>query len=74
MALDAGLPVIPHAGEWPDGKFQTAKNVTFAIEELKAKRIGHGIAIGAHEDVLRKAKSEGVTVEVRRGVPSKDPF
>ncbi|TRY77146.1 hypothetical protein TCAL_12512 [Tigriopus californicus] len=63
-AKDYGIPITIHAGEWPDNKFKTIKNIEFAINTLGADRIGHGIALGRHPDVLKLLKDTGTAVEV----------
>lgn len=57
-ALELGVPVTIHAGEFPDNplkKGSNAKNVEFALKS-GAKRIGHGIAIGSDKNLLHLAK------------------
>ena len=63
-AKELGVPLSLHAGEWPDETFATIQNVKFAIEELGARRIGHGIALSRHPEVLKMAKDKNVTIEV----------
>ena len=43
-----------HAGEWPtENGLNTLENVEFAWRELKARRIGHGIALRADKNLAR---------------------
>ena len=77
-ASSYGVPVTIHAGEWPtEGGLNTIENVRFAWKELNARRIGHGIALRADEDLKKTIlemkshlKSEGglkpITIEVLR--------
>ena len=51
-ASSYGVPVTIHAGEWPtEGGLNTIENVHFAWRELGVRRIGHGIALRAEEDL-----------------------
>ncbi len=64
-AAENGVPITVHAGEWPDEKFDTIKCVKYAVDELRVNRIGHGIAIGRHPDILKRlAEKRDVTIEV----------
>ena len=64
-AARAGVPVTLHAGECPDWKFGTIENVRYAVDELGAARIGHGLALGKHLDLARRYSHLGkVAVEV----------
>lgn len=59
-----GVPLTVHAGEWPE-KFQTVKNVEFALNDLKVRRIGHAIALRSDENLLHRIKEDGnFTIEV----------
>ncbi len=63
-ARSLGVPLTIHAGEWPE-KFDTIKNVDFAVKNLKASRIGHGITMRSDLPLLTDlAVNTGVTVEV----------
>ena len=77
-ASSYGVPVTIHAGEWPtEGGLNTIENVHFAWRELNVRRIGHGIALRADEDLKKTILemkshlgSEGelkpITIEVMR--------
>ena len=54
-----GLGLAVHAGE-----SGTADNVRAAIDDLGAKRIGHGIAAAKDPDLLARLAREGVVLEV----------
>jgi len=58
-AKQAGLHITIHAGEWAG-----AENVREAIEEVEAKRIGHGVRVMEDEEVVALARSRGTTFEV----------
>lgn len=58
-ARQAGLNVTIHAGEWGP-----AKHIREAIEELGAKRIGHGVRILEDKDVTAMVKERGTACEV----------
>ena len=58
-AKQAGLQITIHAGEWAG-----AENVREAIEELGAKRIGHGVRVMEDEQVVALAREHGITFEV----------
>ncbi len=60
--MRSGLGLTVHAGEWT----QTIDNVKYGITQLGARRIGHGIVLGEHPEVMALAKQHGVTVEVRQ--------
>ena len=64
-AILAGVPLTVHAGECPDWKFGTVENVRYAVDELGAERIGHGLALGRHLDLARRyTQLRKPTVEV----------
>ena len=77
-AVSCGVPVTIHAGEWPtENGLNTLENVKFAWKELKARRIGHGIALRADSNLaetvmeITRDYEEGsapnpLTIEVRR--------
>ena len=58
-ARRGGLAITVHAGEWAG-----AENVRFAIEELGATRIGHGIRIIDDPEVIALARDCGTLFEV----------
>ncbi len=58
-AKDSGMGVTIHAGEWG-----AAANITEAIEELGAGRIGHGVKVLEDERSLELAKQKRITFEV----------
>ena len=62
-AARAGVPLTIHAGEWPDWKFGTIENVRYAIDQLGAARVGHGLALGRHLDLARHYSGKA-TIEV----------
>ena len=66
-AVELGVPVTIHAGEWPDraSSIPTIENAKYALDSLSARRIGHGIAIGKHPEILEElAKKKDVCIEV----------
>lgn len=63
-AKEYGIPITVHAGEWPDIKFNTIRNVEFAVKTLGALRIGHGIALVRHPEVRKVLKESGACIEV----------
>ena len=64
-AQELGVPITCHAGEWPE-KFNTLQNLRFAIDEIKAQRIGHGIAFRSDLDYCNNVKNmeKSPTIEV----------
>ncbi len=54
-----GLGTTAHAGEWAG-----AENVRFALEHLKADRIGHGIRVVDDGEVMALARERGCLFEV----------
>ncbi len=58
-AKQAGLHVTIHAGEWGP-----AENIRDAIENLGAKRIGHGVRVLEDENIVALAKERGIPFEV----------
>jgi adenosine deaminase len=58
-ARQAGMNVIAHAGEWA-----SAENVRFAIEQLGATRIGHGVRSLEDLSLVALARERGITFEV----------
>ena len=58
-ARSAGLNISVHAGEWGD-----VHELSVAIRELGARRIGHGVHILEDEDLLREARESEVCFEV----------
>lgn len=58
-ARQAGLHITVHAGEWG-----SARNVTQAITELGAERIGHGVRVLEDPSAASIAKERGVIFEV----------
>ncbi|HFC08902.1 MAG TPA: adenosine deaminase [Chloroflexi bacterium] len=58
-AKAAGLHITVHAGEWGP-----AANVTEAIENLHAERIGHGIRVLEDPNAIALARERGVVFEV----------
>jgi adenosine deaminase len=58
-AQSAGLHLTIHAGEWGP-----AENVRFAIEELNAERIGHGVRVMEDARVVELSRKRGTAFEV----------
>jgi adenosine deaminase len=58
-AKSSGLYLTVHAGEWAG-----AENVRFAIENLQADRIGHGVRIVEDANVVALARERGTAFEV----------
>jgi adenosine deaminase len=58
-AKQAGLKLTIHAGEWGP-----PENVLFAIEEMQADRIGHGIRILEDASIIKLAREVGVGFEI----------
>ncbi|MFA6526991.1 MAG: adenosine deaminase [Candidatus Babeliales bacterium] len=58
-ALAAGLPVIPHAGE-----FEGADNVHKALDACKAVRIDHGVRCIEDPSLVRKLVQERIPLDV----------
>jgi len=64
-AKGLGVPITVHAGEWPE-KFNTLDNIRFAVDVLKVRRIGHGIALRSDKNLLNQIKEDGiVAIEVK---------
>ncbi len=59
-AKKAGLKITVHGGEVPNGAY----SVKDAIEFLFADRIGHGLQIHKHPDLIELVKAKGVTLEL----------
>lgn len=60
QAKKAGLNVTVHGGEIPTGAYA----VKDSIEFLFADRIGHGVQIYKHPDLIELVKSKNVTLEL----------
>lgn len=58
-AKQAGLGITVHAGEW-----RGPESVRYAIENLIADRIGHGVRVVENSDVTRLAWERGTVFEV----------
>jgi adenosine deaminase len=58
-ARECGLQVTIHAGE-----VGSAGNVRFAVEQMGAQRIGHGVRAIEDPSVVKLLREEGVTLEV----------
>lgn len=58
-ALQAGLHVTIHAGEWG-----AASNIIEAIRELGAERIGHGVRVLEDKQAIKLAKKTNAMFEV----------
>lgn len=72
MARDAGLHLVPHAGETTG-----PETIWSALRDLHAERIGHGTSAVGDPDLLAHLAGEGIPVEVcpssnirTRAVPS----
>ena len=61
-AKKLGVPITLHAGEWPE-KFNSISNIKFAINEIRAKRLGHAITLRSDEDFIQTIGTKS-TVEV----------
>ncbi|HUQ54038.1 adenosine deaminase [Lentzea sp.] len=59
MARDAGLHMVPHAGETTP-----PSEIWAAVRDLRAERIGHGVSAVRDPELLRHLADEGVVVEV----------
>ncbi|WP_086669253.1 adenosine deaminase [Lentzea kentuckyensis] len=59
MARDAGLHMVPHAGETTP-----PSEIWAALRDLHAERIGHGVSAVRDPELLRHLAGEGVVVEV----------
>jgi aminodeoxyfutalosine deaminase len=73
-AIAAGLHSVPHAGETTG-----PQTIWDALIELRAERIGHGIAAADDPELLRHLASQGIPLEIcptsnvaTRAVPSLD--
>ena len=60
--VELGVPITVHAGEWPE-KFDTINNLKFAINEIKADRLGHAITLRSDEEFLKSIGTKS-TIEV----------
>lgn len=59
QAIAAGLHSVPHAGETTG-----PQTVWDAVNDLRAERIGHGIAAAGDPDLLAHLASHGIVLEV----------
>ncbi|WP_053738477.1 adenosine deaminase [Nocardia sp. NRRL S-836] len=59
MARDAGLHMVPHAGETTP-----PSEIWAALRDLRAERIGHGVSAVRDPELLRHLADEGVVLEV----------
>jgi adenosine deaminase len=59
LARQHGLPVTIHAGEAGG-----AANVRTAVEQLGARRIGHGVRMVEDESVIELVKERGIALEI----------
>jgi adenosine deaminase len=59
IALAAGMPIVPHAGET-----QGAFSIRDCLEATHCKRIGHGIRCLEDAALVRELRSNGVVLEV----------
>ncbi len=58
-ARAAGMHICLHAGEWSG-----PENVAYAIEEMRAERIGHGVRVLEDPGVVKLAREVGIPFEV----------
>lgn len=58
-AKQEGLGITVHAGEWSG-----PESVRYAIENLVADRIGHGVRVIENSDIARLARERGMVFEV----------
>lgn len=56
---EAGLGISIHAGEWAG-----PENIRYAIEVMRAPRIGHGVRIMENQELVRLARDHRVAFEV----------
>jgi adenosine deaminase len=59
IAAQAGLLLVPHAGE-----LSGPESVTAALDRLHADRIGHGVRSVEDPEVVKRLAAAGVTLEV----------
>jgi adenosine deaminase len=59
IARRAGLPGVPHAGE-----FRGPDHIRQVIDELHPTRLGHGIHAAGDPELLRHIVASGITLEV----------
>ncbi|MGW6933854.1 adenosine deaminase [Lentzea sp. NPDC054927] len=59
MARDAGLRMVPHAGETAP-----ASEIWAAVRDLRAERIGHGVSAIDDPELVRHLADEGIVVEM----------
>ena len=57
-AREAGIPITIHAGETG-----SAENIRYAVEQLGATRIGHGIAAVTDASVIALLRERGIVLE-----------
>jgi adenosine deaminase len=65
-AREAGVPLTVHAGEqgrWPDFSDAPATLIVEAVEQLGARRIGHGTSLAASPVARSVVKERGIGVE-----------
>ncbi|SDH13166.1 aminodeoxyfutalosine deaminase [Lentzea fradiae] len=59
MARDAGLHMVPHAGET-----SPPSEIWAAVQDLRAERIGHGVSAVQDPELVRHLADEGVALEM----------
>ena len=62
-AVQLGLPVTLHAGEWPE-RFGSLDNLRWAVEKEGVRRVGHGIAFRSDPTLATTIKQRNITLEV----------
>lgn len=59
IAEAAGLGLTAHAGEWLEGP-----SVLEAVDALRLQRVGHGISIHLHRDIMSELSERGIGFEI----------
>lgn len=59
QAVAAGLPSVPHAGEWAG-----PENIWETLETMMPSRIGHGVAAIRDPDLVRHLADIGIPLEI----------
>jgi len=59
IAEAAGLGLTAHTGEWLDGP-----SVLEAVDTLRLQRVGHGISVYRHHDIMSELSERGIGFEI----------
>lgn len=59
IAESAGLGLTAHAGEWLNGS-----SVLDAVDTLHLQRVGHGISVAPHPDIMRELSEREIGFEI----------